>query len=261
VRVNTAKQRMLDGKPALGVGAGLGSPLAAELLSLAGYDFVMIDCQHGSWDVDTSMSAFRSICVGPAVPMVRVGQHDFYAIGGLLDRGALGIIVPMVDTVEEAEMAASAVRYPPRGRRSCGFFGAQFHGSDYMERIDEEVFLAVQRESRQAVEQAEAIMAVDGIDGCWIGPHDLAKSMGVDPETGAGKEAHEAAILRVLEACRRTGKIPGIFAGQGQGQHRIDQGFLFVTVGDDLEFVSEGAGRTLRLFKAGEPPSSGGIVT
>jgi len=245
MRINTAKRRMLEGKPAIGASVGLGSPLAAEILSLAGFDFVLVDNQHGFWEDDSTMLAFRSICLGPAVPTARVRQNDFYAIGRLLDRGALGIVVPMVNSVEEAQAAALAARYPPQGGRSVGPFGARFHGSDYRSWIDDEVFLAVQIESERAVNCAEEILAVDGVDGCWIGPADLANSMGVDLSTPEGAEAHEAAILRVLEACRKTNKIPGIAAGE-DAQRRIEKGFLFVTAGEDAGFVLSGARGTLR---------------
>lgn len=246
MRVNTAKRRMLEGKPAMGAEVLLGSPLAAEIFSLLGFDFVQVDNQHGLWNQESTMSAFRSICLGSAVPMARVQQNDFYAIGSLLDRGALGIVVPMVETVEQAKAAAFAVRYPPRGGRSSGALAARFHGSNYESWIDEEVFLAVQIESNLAVEHAEEIMAVDGIDGCWIGPADLAKSMGVDLSTKEGKKAHEAAILKVLDVCRKTKKIPGIWAGGGTAQRRLEQGFLFLVVGGDHDFVINGAQETLR---------------
>jgi len=246
MRVNTAKRRMLEGNPAIGVEAELGSPLAGEILSLSGFDFVQVDNQHGTWNQESTMSAFRSICLGSAVPMARVQQNDFYAIGSLLDRGALGIVVPMVETVEQARAAAFAVRYPPRGGRSSGALGAQFHGSDYESWIDEEVFLAIQIESKLAVDHVEEIMAVEGIDGCFIGPVDLAKSMGVDLNTREGKEAHESAILKVLAACRKTNKIPGIWAGADNAQRRIEQGFLFLVVGGDHEFVVNGAQKVLR---------------
>ena len=245
VRANTAKQRMLEGKPAIGGPVGLGSPLAAEIFSLAGFDFVLVDNQHGSWNDDSTMLAFRSICLGPAIPMARVQQNDFYTIGRLLDRGALGIVVPMVNSVEEAQAAAFATRYPPQGGRSVGAFGAGLHGSDYESWIDDEVFLAVQIESERAVNCAEEILAVDGVDGCWIGPADLANSMGVDLSTPEGAEAHEAAILRVLEACQKTNKIPGIAAGY-DAQRWIEHGFLFVTTVGDAGFVLNGARETLR---------------
>jgi len=249
MRKNSALARMLAGEPAVGAFVGLGAPLAAELLSFAGFDFVLVDCQHGVWDDNAAMAAFRSICLGPAVPMARVRQNDFGAIGRLLDRGAMGIIVPLVNSVEEAQAAAWAVRYPPRGGRSKGAFGAGLHGSGYGDAINDEVFLAVQIESIQAVDRAEEILAVEGVDGCWIGPTDLAASMGLDlsrPDRD-GARNHEAAILRVLEACRRTGKIPGIFGGY-KAKHWLDKGFLFVTVVSDTGYIVRGASDTLRML-------------
>jgi 4-hydroxy-2-oxoheptanedioate aldolase len=246
MRVNTAKQRMLAGKPALGAAVGLGSPLAAEMFSLEGFDFVMVDCQHGLWDETSAAAAFHHICLGPAIPMARVRQNDFAAIGQLLDRGALGIVVPLVNSPKDAQAAAYAMRYPPQGGRSMGPAGARMHGADYLERANDEVFLAVQIESIQAVEHAEEIMAVEGVDGCWIGPADLAASMGVDPTTPEGAKAREEAILRVLEACRKTNKISGFAAGL-DGRHWIELGCLFVTVASDAAYISSNAPQTLRL--------------
>ena len=244
--VNRAKRRMLEGKPAIGAEVGLGSPLSAELISPLGFDYVLVDNQHGAWDETSSLYAFRSIVLGTATPMARVRQNDFSAIGQLLDRGALGIVVPMVNSVEEAEEAARAVRYPPRGGRSGGAFGTGFHGADYMERIDDEVFLAVQIETAQAVESAEGIMSVEGVDGCWIGPGDLRFSMGVDLDTPEGYRAHEDAILSVIEVCRKTGKVSGISTpNPEQCQRWIDHGCLFVTAGADSEWVEDGAKATL----------------
>jgi len=246
MRVNTAKQRMLAGKPALGAAVGLGSPLAAEMFSFEGFDFVMVDCQHGMWDENTAAEAFHHICLGPATPMARVRQNDFAAIGQLLDRGALGIVVPLVNSAKDAQAAAYAMRYPPRGGRSKGPFATRMHGADYMECANEEVFLAVQIESIQAVEHAEEIMAVEGVDGCWIGPSDLAASMGVDPNTPEGLKARDDAISRVLEACRKTRKISGFAAGL-DGRHWIELGCLFVTVASDGAYISANAPQTMRL--------------
>ncbi len=241
MRINTAKGRMLEGKPAIGAIASLGSPLAAEILSRTGFDFVLVDCQHGNWEDEGAMLAFRSVCLGAAVPMARVRQNDYYAIGRLLDRGALGIVVPLVNSAAEARAAANAVRYPPRGERSWGPFLAGYLGADYGQWADNEIFLAVQIESAQAVERAEEILAVDGVDGCWIGPKDLAKSMGIDPNTPAGSQAHEAAILQVLAACRKTHKIPGIFGdGEADAQRWIEHEFQFVTTTNDARLLSNG---------------------
>jgi len=245
MRPNLTKRRMLEGKPALGARAGLGSPLAAELLSRAGFDWVLVDCQHGNWEDTGALEAFRAICLGTAAPMARVRQNDFGAIGRLLDRGALGIIVPLVNSAEEARAAAHAVRYPPLGGRSWGPFLAGYLGADYEQAGEAEIFLAVQIESAQAVEQAEAILAVDGVDGCWIGPKDLARSLGVDVNTPAGAAAHEAAILQVLAACRATHKIAGIDAGtEANGRRWLAHGFQFVSVTNDSWLVSNG-GQTM----------------
>lgn len=230
MRVNQTKLRLLQGGTVIGVGAGLGSILAAEALSLAGFDFVLVDNQHGAWDDESNTQVFRAICTGSASPFVRVQKNDFYTIGRVLDRGALGVIVPMVNSVEEAKEAARAVRYPPRGGRSIGPFGVSFLGEDYRPEANDQVYLAVQIESKDAVDRAEEILAVDGVDGCWVGPDDLAASMGVQP----GDPEHERAIMRVLQVCRKLGKVPGYAAWPHNAQHWIDAGFRFVTIGPEL---------------------------
>lgn len=245
--INAVKQKMLAGQPALGIVLGMGSPTAAGIAARAGFDFVLVDNQHGDWDDATTLAAFRAISLGEAVPMARVRQNDFYAIGRLLDRGALGLAVPMVNSPEEARAAAFAMRYPPAGGRSYADSLAVHYGPDYTRWANDEVFLALQIETAQAVAQAEAILAVDGVDGCWIGPFDLGRSMGVDLRTPAGAQAHEDAILRVLDACHKTGKIPGIYTPNVATAHRrLAQGFLFVTAADDGALIAEGAREVLR---------------
>lgn len=245
--VNTAKQKMLRGEPAIGVGCGMGSTLIAELLSRAGFDFVLVDTQHGAWTDETTPHAFRYICLGPAIPMARVKWNDFGAIGRLLDRGAMGIVVPMVNSADEARAAAAAVRFPPRGGRSSGGQPPLHYGPNYDAWIDEQVFLAVQIETVQAVEHAEEILAVDGVDGCWIGPADLAKSMGVDRKTPAGAKAHTEMILRVAEACRKTGKIPGI-SGDLDIRFWLEHGFKFVTASHDGGLMMQGASEVFKIL-------------
>ena len=244
--VNLAKQKMLNGEPAIGVTCGSGSPTVAELLSFAGFDFVLVDTQHGAWTDDNVGHAFHYIDLGHATPMARVKWNDFGAIGRLLDRGAMGIVVPMVNTREQAAAAAFAVRFPPRGGRSSGGAPAHF-GKDYSRWINDEVFLAVQIETVQAVENAEAILAVEGVDGCWIGPSDLGKSMGVDRDTDAGFRAHRAMIARVAEACRKTGKIAGI-SGDVDITFWLNNGFQFVTASYDGGLLLEGAKQVFKIL-------------
>jgi 4-hydroxy-2-oxoheptanedioate aldolase len=248
MRFNSAKERLLAGKPAVGAAAGLG-PLGAELLAMAGFHYILVDDQHSLWQPEQVMAAFRAIRLAGSVPMARVQKNDFGQIGAMLDKGALGIVVPMVNTVEQARAAADAMRFPPRGTRSAGAYGCMLYGQDYSSWIDDDLFLAVQIESKEAAQHAEEIMAVDGVDGCWIGPADLANSMGLDVSTPAGMKAREEAIMHVLEACRKTHKAPGI-ACVGAGQQRLEQGFLFVTTNMDFSYVYAGAAASVQEMKA-----------
>src|SRR4051794_4352071 len=118
--VNTVKQRMLGGQPGIGAGVGLGAPTSAALLAQAGFDFVLVDYQHGEWDDAAALAPSRCISLGGAAQRARVRKNDFYTSGRVLDRGAGGIIVPMVNSVDDARAVARAVRYPPQGGRSFG---------------------------------------------------------------------------------------------------------------------------------------------
>ena len=254
MRINTPKQKLLQGKPVFGYDLGIGSPLVAELLSNSGIDFLLLDTQHGSWGPDSAIMATAAMCAGSAVPMARAGFNNFTMIGRLLDEGMLGIVVPMVDTAEQAKAAASACRYPPLGGRSWGWARARAYGDDYVEWIDEQIFLAVQIESLQAVENAEAIMAVPGVDGCWVGPGDLAFSMGIHPREASKHEEHQRALERVVQACRNTGKIPGIWTGSPEeAVRRAEQGFRYITAGSDVGFLAAGAAAGLKTLRAAQP--------
>jgi len=250
MKINTAKQKMLDGKPAFGFSLGLGSALVAEFLSHSGIDFLLLDRQHGAWGTDSTIAALSAASGGQAVPMARVARNDYTMIGQLLDQGVLGIVVPMVHTVELAQAAASACRLPPIGDRSWGWNRARTHGADYPDWIDEQLFVAVQIESIQAVEDAEAIMAVPGIDGCWLGPSDLALSMGISPAVMLENDEHARAVERVVQACRNTGKIPGFAGGSPeQALQLAEQGFQFLTAGQDGAMLLNAASNGVKALK------------
>ena len=250
MKINTAKQTMLEGKPAFGYGLALGSPVAAEFLSHSGIDFLLLDRQHGAWGSDSTIAALTAMAAGPAIPMARVARNDYTLIGLLLDRGVLGIVVPMVHTVEAAEAAASACRLPPIGTRSWGWNRARVYGHDYPAWINEQLFVAIQIESIQAVENAEEIMAAPGIDGCWLGPADLALSMGISPLEAHQRDEHTRAVEQVVQACRNTGKIPG-YAGASpeQALQLAGQGFQFLTAGNDAGMVLGSAAAGVKALK------------
>ena len=242
MKLNTAKQKLLRGEPAFGYSLAFPAPTVAEALAGTGIDFVMVDTQHGSFGQDATIACLLAITTGSAVPMARVARNDYTLIGRLLDEGALGIVVPMVDTAEDAKRAADACRFPPVGTRSWGWGRAAAYGDDYPDWVGEQLFVAVQIESIRAVENAEAIMATPGVDGCWVGPGDLALSMGLDPRRAGQDERHARAIERVLGACRNTGKVPGFAAfSPGDARARADRGWQFLTAGSDIGFMLEGA--------------------
>jgi 4-hydroxy-2-oxoheptanedioate aldolase len=249
VRINGAKEKMLRGQPAFGYALGLGSPAAAEVLALTGIDFIMIDTQHGSFGPDSTSATLMAIAASSAAPIPRVARNDFTMIGRLLDEGAMGVIVPMVDTAEQAKAAADACRFPPVGGRSWGWGGARRYGDDYTDWINDQFFVAVQIETATAVENAEAIMATPGIDGCWIGPSDLALSMGIHPRDKDDDERHQRAVERILEACRNTGKIPGYAGDTPEHAKKLAaRGFQFLTAGSDIGFMISGAREGLKLL-------------
>jgi 4-hydroxy-2-oxoheptanedioate aldolase len=248
---NTAKAIMQSGEPAFGWGLGLGSPLVAERMAQTGVDFLLVDAQHGSFSADSVLPlVFMAINAGGSVPMARVARNDYTLIGRLLDEGALGIVVPMVHTAADAKAAADACRFPTNGTRSWGWARAAAYGDDYPTAVDNEIFLAVQIESAEAVENAEAILGTEGVDGCWIGPSDLTLSLGYRPGSEDGKKALRAATDKVLEACAKTGKVPG-YAGSSptEGRELAERGFRYITAGSDAGFMISGARAGIKILR------------
>ena len=253
MKVNMALEKMKAGKPAYGYSLGIGSPLVAEMISASGIDFVFVDTQHGSWGPEQVGLAFMAIHAGGSVPMARVARNDYTLIGRLLDEGAMGIIVPMVHTAEDAKAAADACRIPPTGTRSWGWGAASRYGNSYADNINEQMFVAVQIESIRAVENAEAIMSTPGVDGCWVGPADLALSLGIHPSKAGEDDRHARALERVVEACRNTGKIPGFAAfTPDDAVRRAEQGFIYLTAGSDVGFLMGGARAGLKTLGLAE---------
>jgi len=251
-KVNTAKRKMLAGEPAYGYALGMASPLAAEALAATGVDWILLDNQHGSFGPDSTIACLMAMAAGSAIPMARVARNDYTMIGRMLDEGALGIVVPMVHTPELAKQAADACRFPPVGTRSYGWGRAARYGDDYVDWINDELFLAIQLEDIDAVENAEAILSVPGVDGVWAGPSDLALSMGIDPRRMADDDRHNRALEKIVQACRNTGTIPGLAcASPEEAKMRAAQGFQFVTAGSDMGFMMSAAMAGIKTLYGG----------
>lgn len=241
VTTNPVTDKLRNGQPSVGTWLGLCSPVAAESMAHVGFDWLVVDVEHSPVGFDTMVNSFRAAQLGGAAPMARIPWNDTIWIQRTLDAGAMGLVVPMVNTVEDAKNVVSNMKYSTRGIRSWGSSRiAPYIEGDYRTWADEHLAIIVMIETVEAVNNAEAIMAVDGVVGCFIGPADLALSMG-GAETGPGTE-HESAMLEVLAACKKTGKAAGKHCFNGNEiTTRIGQGFQFLALSGDGGFLRQGA--------------------
>jgi 4-hydroxy-2-oxoheptanedioate aldolase len=214
----------------------LREPLAAEMAAKAGYDYVCIDMQHGLMDFDTMTTMLAHLDQAGTVPIVRPTTLDTGLVGRVIDAGALGVIVPMVNSVEHAEAAVRACRYAPDGERSVGPMGALArYGGRYMPSANDAVQVIPMIETVEAVERVEAIAAVPGISGLYVGPADLSLSIGLPSGMDQTDPRFEDALAHVVAACRANGIIPGIQASPDLVPKRREQGFTMITVGYDYQ--------------------------
>lgn len=240
MRINEVKRKLARGEVVYGVGVAAGSPLVAETLGHSGFDWILIDLQHGETGIQRVGEMLTALSSTPAVPWVRVPTLDPVAIERVLDFGAYGVVVPSVRSAAEAAEAVSAARYPPRGHRSWGpTRGILYGGSDYFTASADELQVLVQIESVAGVQAVEAIAAVDGVDGCLIGTNDLSLAYGQPPRPVPDRShlapVAEDAVRRVIAACRLAGKSAGIFTTDPQmARHRVEQGCRIIWLLGDV---------------------------
>ena len=233
-----------EGRHLAGMWVCSGSPVAAEIAAASGMQWVLIDAEHSPIGLETTTSLLRAMNGYPATPVVRVPVNDRVLVKQYLDLGAQNLLVPMVDTEADAEAAVAAVRYPPRGVRGVGSAlarASRWNAVDgYLSRAEELVSLTVQIESATAVDNAAAIAAVDGIDQVFVGPSDLAASMGL-----LGQQTHPEvtdAVARTFAAVRAAGKAVGVNAfDPDQARKYLAAGASFVLVGADVGLMMNGA--------------------
>jgi 4-hydroxy-2-oxoheptanedioate aldolase len=236
------KQRWSRGEVAFGAWSSIGSPYVAELLALEGFHYVCFDQQHGLIGYDTLVPMLHAVARTQATPIARVPQVDSAWIAKTLDAGAEGIVIPMVNSREDAEHAVAACRYFPEGNRSYGPMRAvQTLGGDPSV-VNIEVACVVMIETTDAVNNADEICSVPGVDAVYIGPADLAITLGLKPGLDIQPGAHADAIEKVLKACKSHGIAAGIQCGSGQRAiERAEQGFTMITVGSDANFLRAAA--------------------
>jgi 4-hydroxy-2-oxoheptanedioate aldolase len=223
-----------DGRTTLGAWLSLREPFLAEIAATSGYDYVCVDMQHGLSDIDRAIAMLQATARTPTVPIARVPWNEPGIIGRALDVGALGVIIPMVNSAEEARRAVAACRYAPDGARSFGpLVVGNRVGPGYYGAANATVACIPMIETRQAVEQIDEILSVPGIDAVYIGPADLSITYGLAPSTDHDDEAFVSALATVVAACQRHGVVPGIHASAALASARHATGFRMITVGFD----------------------------
>jgi 4-hydroxy-2-oxoheptanedioate aldolase len=228
------RDRWREGATALGAWISLRDPLLAEAAALAGYDYVVVDMQHGLSDYSDVAVMVQAIARTPTVPVVRVPWNEPGIIGRVLDAGALGVIIPLVNSVDEARRAVEACRYAPDGSRSIGPLVTRVrHGVGFPAVANDVVACIPMIETRQAVESVDEILAVSGIDAVYVGPADLSLTYGLAPAVDQAGDPFDDALARVVDACRRHGVTPGIHANATLAVKRHAAGFRMITVGFD----------------------------
>ncbi len=233
----TLRHRLREGEVVYGASCSLGSPFIAEILVRSGVDYIYIDQQHGLTSFDTLVHMLRAIDHTAVTPIVRVRSNDAGLIGQVLDAGADGVIVPMVNSVEDARRAAAACRYAPQGQRSFGAFRASITRGSDIRAANERVLCFVMIESAAGLEQAEAIARVPGIDGVYIGQADLAVSLGLPSQVRIQAGQHQEAVDRIMQACNAAGIAVGL---SGHPIEMREAGFRLITVATDRSMMEAG---------------------
>lgn len=235
--------RLSEGELVLGSWLSFAFPPVTEMMAKAGFDFLVIDQEHAAIGAAQCLSMIQIIDLCGVEPWVRVGANDPRLVKRALDAGATGIVVPMVNSVDDARRAVDAARYPPVGSRGAGLFRAQGYGLEfesYRERADAETVVVVQIEHIDAVEHLEAILAVPGVDAFIVGPYDLSGSVG---RPGAYDHPDVQGALAEVERIMAASNVPGGFhvvhSGSEELERRIAAGYRLIAYGDDMVFLAE----------------------
>ncbi|MFA5664514.1 aldolase/citrate lyase family protein [Castellaniella sp.] len=256
MKPNAFKQALRSNQAQIGLWAGTADPYVTEILAGTGFDWLVIDAEHAPNDLRTILGQLQAMAPYPTAPVVRTPSADPAGLKQLLDIGAQNLLIPMVDTAEQARALAAATRYPPQGTRGVGTALARAARwkliPDYLQRANDEICLMVQVESVRALENLEAITAVDGVDGVFFGPTDLGASMGHihDPGNPAIRQAVEDGMRTVLS----MGKAAGVLTtSQAFAQSCLALGAQFVAVGLDTLLIIDAAKALLEKYRPAKP--------
>jgi len=255
MRPNPVKRALKAGEASVGTWLSLGSITAARFQARAGWAWLTVDIEHTLVDWETATHMFASIAEGGCVPLARVPANRHDHIKRVLDNGAMGVVVPMVNTRAEAEAAVAACLYPPFGNRSVGGsvhalnFGCS--AADYYERANDELLIVLQCEHIKAVRDFEQVFSVPGIDAVFVGPNDLAQSMRSKDNKPPSGEAMTEALQHVLKTCKKIGVPAGLHCYSAEeAATRIAEGWQFLAIGSELRLMMSATGAELKKLGA-----------
>jgi 2-keto-3-deoxy-L-rhamnonate aldolase RhmA len=249
MRTNTFLEKLSNGEVATGSWLIMGSPVAAEIFAQGDYyDTAVMDMQHGYWHENTLLQGMQIFLNTSTVPIARVVRNEVGYISRALDMGAMGVIIPLVNSREEAEAAVAAMRPPPEGERSLGGSRLLYYGDDaFLAESCRQIACIVMIETKEAVERAEEILSVPGVDCGFVGPGDLAISMGCYPERGP---VHEEALRKIVEAGRKAGTPTGILCRSPEEvKHMADLGFQYLPQFGELRALKEAAEENAKAIR------------
>jgi 4-hydroxy-2-oxoheptanedioate aldolase len=229
-------RRVQTKQTVLGAWMFFREPVIAGTASKIGYDFVCIDMQHGLQSFDNMTNMINAVHLGDALPIVRVASPDEGLAGRYLDAGAAAIIFPMINTREQAESCVRACLYPPKGARSMGPIGSSLlFGDDYFDFANVITCVIPMIETREAVENLDDILSVDGVNIVFVGPSDLAISYGLPPANDNPNPEYQAALARIVERCLAHNVIAGVYSSAALARNRIEQGFRLLSITTDWD--------------------------
>ena len=253
MKKNHVRAKLKQGQPSIGTWLTLPDVVSARLMARTGFDWLTVEFEHTPVNWETAANSFAIIAASGVVPLARVPWNTGENIKRVLDSGAFGIVVPMVNSRIEAEAVVNAARYQPLGNRSIG---GQLHAENfetdpasYYAEANEEILVVVMIEHVEAVEVADEILSVPGIDAVFIGPNDLLNSMGQPPAFDSEHKAFVDAVQHVLETARKHGVAAGMHTLDAEGaRKRIADGFQFMAVASEAGFMLSKAQEVLRAL-------------
>jgi 4-hydroxy-2-oxoheptanedioate aldolase len=261
VKPNAVKRALKAGQPQVGTWLTMGSVVAARFLARLGFPWLTVDMEHTHTDIQTAAMMFGAIADAGCVPLARVpaGRHDYIKVA--LDCGAMGIVSPMTMSVAETEAIVAATKYPPRGNRSVGGsmhvlnYGATTE--EYFRHADDEILVIIQAEHIAAVEIADDIYSVPGVDAVFVGPNDLAASLRAPDGMPPSKQLMEETLTRIREAAQRQ-KLPcGLHVQTAaDALRRAAEGWQFIAVASELKMMLESANAIVKQLNAGRETGS-----